>query len=147
MISPRASALLAAAALLSSAPMPAQAQAAKGTTAVDEESLQKAQNLLKDPAARKKALEEKPSAKAADEQAGKAAGSEANKEEMYGLASEIMETITKLSGGDPQKMAQLLTEAAANPEAFAAKLPPEQQAKLKALAEKAEQAKKAEAAH
>lgn len=136
--------LLLAVAILHAVPRAARPQSANAPmSTASEEALQKTQDLLRDPAARKQAIQEKASAKAADDQAAQVAGSEANKDEMYALASEIMETVTRLSGGDTQKMTALLAEAASNPAAFAAKLPPDQQAKLKSLAEKAEKTKAA----
>lgn len=103
-----------------------------------ESSIGKTINLMTDPTARKAALAKDPKGQAADTQAREIAGSEANTDEMYRLASDIFNTIARESGGDPQKMSQLMQAAAANPEAFAAGLNPAQQAKLKALANQVE---------
>lgn len=82
------------------------------------EALQQTKDLLKDPSARQKAINKDPKAKDADDKVSALAGSSENKEEIYELASQLMEKIAQETNGDPDKMQKLMLEAQTNPQAF-----------------------------
>jgi hypothetical protein len=102
-----------------------------------KEALQQTQQLLKNPEQRRQAVKGDAKAQKADQYVNSlTGGNEAVSDEMYQFAAEIMGTLTKDTGGDPQKMQERLKEFMANPEAFANQLTPEQQKRLKELAQK-----------
>jgi hypothetical protein len=108
-----------------------------------DEALAKTKALLESPEQRDAFIQKNAKARAADEQATAAvAGSQADKQELYGIASSIFEDLVKETGGDPEKLTARLTEAQANPEAFFNHLKPEQQARIKAESKKSEDASK-----
>ena len=84
----------------------------------ERQGLQDTKEFLKSPEQRKEYLEKDKKAKEADDKASALAGSAKNKEEMYGIASEVLEKIVNETKGDPQKMQQLLQEAQTNPQKF-----------------------------
>ena len=101
------------------------------------EALQQTKHLLKNPSARQKAADRDPKAKDADNKVSALAGSTENKEEIYDLASQLMEKIVKETNGDPEKMQKLMLEAQSNPEAFYKKyFNKDQQAKVRGIATK-----------
>ncbi|MBI3541678.1 MAG: hypothetical protein HY075_00165 [Deltaproteobacteria bacterium] len=125
-------------ALLVFVPSVALAGQGKELDAASTEALDKTKKLLADPKEREKAVAADARATDADQNARQAAGgSEANTQKLYELSAEVMDTITRESGGDPEKMQSLIADALKNPEAFAAKFTPDQKARLKAIAEKA----------
>ncbi len=67
--------------------------------------------------------------------------------DVYKLSSDIFESISKESGGDPAKMQELLAQAMKNPKAFAEKLSPEQRAHLKSISTNVESHAPASAPH
>ncbi len=70
------------------------------------------------------------------------AGNEKNKEEIYDLATRLMEKITLESNGDAAKMQALLMEAQKNPQAFYDKMfSKEEKARVRGVAEKVERRK------
>ena len=94
----------------------------------------KTQELLRNKAARDKANKtiNAKAAQKADQFAGQTVGNNPEaKEQMYGLAADVFEILVKDANGDPEKMQEMLTQYLLNPAAFAAKLTPEQQAKLR----------------
>ncbi len=102
----------------------------------DQQALKQTQDLLSNPNERGRAIEQDQSAKDVDAKVGALAGSTANKEEIYGLAGQMMERITKETNGDPEKMKKLLLEAQTNPEAFYNKMNPSQKTQISNLADK-----------
>lgn len=103
------------------------------------QALKQTQDLLKDPTARQKAIDKDPKAKDVDDKVSALAGSSENKEEIYGLAMQLMEKLVADTNGDPQKMQALMTEAQKDPKAFYEKyFDAQQQAKTRGLANKIE---------
>jgi hypothetical protein len=122
-----------------------QAQAAGGDDLDphSREGLQDTQHLLKTPSERDQYVNKDPHAKEVDAKVSALAGSSQNKEEIYDLASQVMETITAESKGDPAKMQQLLEEAQKNPKQFYDRyFSAEQKARLHGLAQKIDSPKK-----
>ncbi len=72
----------------------------------------------------------------ADQRALEAVGGDAaRKQVLYNIsADDIMPALVQQTGGDPEKMQQLLLKAQTNPEGFMNSLPPETRAKIKNLA-------------
>jgi hypothetical protein len=97
------------------------------------------QSMLKNSAARKKAIANDPKAKEIDDKAGALAGSAANKDEMYDLAAQLVEKIAVEANGDPNKMQMMMLEAQKDPKAFYEKyFDDKQKAKVRGLATKIE---------
>jgi len=84
----------------------------------DQKGLDSTINLLKSQKDRQKAVEANPSAKDVDNKVSALAGSNQNKEEIYGVSANVFERIVKEANGDPAKMQQMMNEASQNPEAF-----------------------------
>jgi hypothetical protein len=107
-----------------------------------EQALRDTQNLLKD----QKRLEREglltPEARQNHEKIKVLMGNEADTAEAYALAADIFGDLVKESGGNPALMLEMLNQLIAKPEAFANKLSPDQQRKLKELAKKVENRKK-----
>jgi hypothetical protein len=83
-----------------------------------QEGLKQTQDLLNNPAERQKAVDADPHAKDVDNKVNALAGSKENKDEIYGIASEVFQKVAAESNGDPAKMQKLLEEAQKNPQAF-----------------------------
>lgn len=99
--------------------------------AVNDQALRQTQTLLKDKKARESALNTK-DAKAADQNVKDLTGNNpVLTDEIYGLAAEVFEIIVKESGGDPDKMSELLSSYQKDPASFANKFSASQKAKLR----------------
>lgn len=112
-------------------PVPTPAYAPANDTA-----LQQTQSMLQSPTDRAKAIQGNASAQAADDQAHALGGSAAGTEAIYSLTSDILADLARQANGDPVKMQELLQQAMANPEAFAANLSDRNKAQLRAIAGK-----------
>jgi len=72
-----------------------------------------------------------------DDKVSALAGTSQNKDEIYGIAAQLMEKIAQETNGDPEKMQLLMLEAQKNPEAFYKKyFNDEQKAKVRGVASK-----------
>jgi hypothetical protein len=90
--------------------------------------------VLRDPALRSGAIAADPQAQAADAQVrALTRGSAALTQEVYELAGQIFEELTRASGGDVQGMSQALARAQADPAGLAAVLSPRTLERLRAL--------------
>ncbi|HUG36331.1 MAG TPA: hypothetical protein VML54_05240 [Candidatus Limnocylindrales bacterium] len=98
------------------------------------EALRATLGLLHDPAQR--GATNSPEAAAADRQAQALAGSPELTQELYGLAAEIFNDLTRSSGGDVGKMMDVLARGRSDPAGFAAFLSPTTLARLRELATK-----------
>ena len=105
-----------------------------------DNALSAAQSVMKDPKARQEAIRTSPDAAQAD-RAVQSLGDAATTEAIYSLAADILGTMGKADGRDPNKVAGDLERAQANPEAFANSLTPEQKQKLHEIADKIEKSK------
>lgn len=102
----------------------------------DEETraaVKEVQKQMRDPKFRDEKNYESKESKAVVKKVKDIAGSEANEQEIYNLAADVLGNMQDLT---PEQMNQLLQEAQKNPEAFANRMTPEQKRKLKELAEK-----------
>jgi hypothetical protein len=91
--------------------------------------------LLGDPALRSGAMADNPQSRAADAQIrGLTGGSDALTQQVYELAGQIFEDLTRASGGDAQVISQTLARAQADPAGLAAVLSPRTLERLRALA-------------
>lgn len=105
------------------------------------EALDKTKHLLVNPQEREKALQADPKGREADQKLKALVGSEKS-EDVYKMASEIFDRLTKEAGGDPQKMQKLLEEAQKNPQSFYHKmLTDAERAKVRGLATDVEKGK------
>ncbi len=83
-----------------------------------QQGLKDTKEFLKTPDERRKFIDKNAKAKDVDNKVDALAGSKENKEEIYGIAAEVMEKIAIETKGDPQAMQKLLQEAQGNPRAF-----------------------------
>ena len=103
---------------------PSRAPAAEALDAASQEALQKTLTLLSNPEARDKAAHENAAARDADSRAQQIAGSAANKDTLYEVAGRVMEDLVRATGGDSEKMMQIIAQAQSNPQVLASKLSP-----------------------
>lgn len=118
--------------LLGSAP-PLQAQPLDPAS---QEALAATLGLLPDPALRGPAIAGSPEAAGIDKQIQSLAGSPQLAQQIYELAAEIFNDLTRNSGGDVGKMSRALEEAKRDPAGFAARLSPATLRRLRELAVK-----------
>ena len=83
-----------------------------------KQGLQDTQKMLKSPSERQKAIAKDPKAREMDAKVDALAGTSENKEEMYGLASQLLEKIALKANGDPAKMQEMMLKAQQDPKAF-----------------------------
>ncbi len=101
----------------------------------DSKALQDTKSFLKDRSSRDAFIKNDKKAKDVDAKVEALAGSGQTKEEIYGLAAEVLERIVAETKGDPQKMQQLLLEAEQNPQQFYQKyMNDRQKAKVREIA-------------
>jgi hypothetical protein len=106
---------------------------------VNDKALRDTQALLRNQQQRNQVIQGDQRAIEADNFAGQAVGNNpALKNGVYGASADVMGTLHKQSGGDAVQMNAILQKAMQNPEAFLRSLPPDQQARIKALAIQAE---------
>ena len=91
---------------------------------------------------RKEAIQKHPQGQAADQKVKEIAGSPENEAAIYELAAAVFGDVMKEAGGDVTKAQQMLNDGLKDPEAFAKKWSPEEQAKLHSIAEKSEKSEK-----
>lgn len=91
------------------------------------------QDQMKSPQFHKDAAKNSKDAAEVEKRVKELAGSEANEQEIYNLAADVLGNMQDMT---PEQMTQLLKEAQNNPEAFANKFTPEQRRKLKELSER-----------
>lgn len=99
---------------------------------INQQALQQTQDLLINPAERQKALNADPAAKANDAKVQKLLGADSQK--AYELSAQLMSTIVAQTGGDPQKMQQLMLELQSNPHALEKLLTPAQRDQIRKMA-------------
>lgn len=101
-----------------------------------QEALAATLGLLGDPALRGPAIAGSPEAAGIDKQIQSLAGSPQLAQQIYELAAEIFNDLTRNSGGDVGKMSRALEEAERDPAGFAARLSPATLRRLRELAVK-----------
>lgn len=107
---------------------------------VNDEALQKTQELLRNQSQRNEVLKTDTKAREADDFATKAVGGNAqDKNEVYNISADIMGKLSKDNNGDAQKMQEQLLKALQSPDQFLKSLPPEIQNNIKGVAERVEQ--------
>ena len=74
--------------------------------------------LLQSDMGRQEAIGKSADAQAADAQVKAIAGNPANTDAIYQLSSEVFSKLVEQTGGDPEKMQAILTQAKDNPKAF-----------------------------
>jgi hypothetical protein len=110
--------------------------------AQDHDAIKQTQGVLTNKKDRQKAIQELPeSAKKVDQNVDIIVGGDENqKEEMYQISADIFKNF---EGKSAEEMQKILEQAQKDPEAFYKSLSPEQQKKIKGLANKIESKKKA----
>ena len=86
--------------------------------AASVEALAKTQQFLKNPAERDAVIAGSANARAVDAQVRGLLGSGAGREGIYSLSGDVLEDLVKATGGDTNRMLQLLQGAEKDPQAF-----------------------------
>lgn len=94
------------------------------------DAIAKSQQVLTDPALRRKAAAQFKGGTRATENVRAIAGNPQNEEEIYALAAEIFGTLAKNAKGEPDKMMEILQKGLSDPAAFGNSLSPAQKQKL-----------------
>lgn len=84
----------------------------------EKKGLEDTKSFLHSPEQRKEFIDKNKAAKDVDDKVSALAGSSKNKEDMYGISSEVLEKLVNETKGDPQKMQLILQEAQSNPQKF-----------------------------
>src|SRR5438094_610637 len=96
--------------------------AAQSLDPASAEALAATLRVLQDPALRGAAIAGSPRAAAVDQQVQSIAGSPAMTQEIYTLAAQVMDELTRASGGDVNRMVDALERGKTDPGGFAAML-------------------------
>jgi hypothetical protein len=115
-----------------------EARYERQAAAQNDGALQEAQALLKSREEREAVIATDPKAQAAAAQARTIAPNSASEEAMYGVASGVLESFVKKTGGDPAKMQKLAEDAKRDPARFYESLSDEQKAQVKSIADQIE---------
>lgn len=110
--------------------------------AASQSALGQTQQLLTDPKARQKEIDQNQSAAKADQNLKATGLSHGSQDRVYGLSSEIFEQITKAAQGDPAKMNKILSDFQSNPESIRPYLSESQLKEIKGLGKEIEAPKK-----
>jgi len=84
----------------------------------EEQGLKDTKEFLQNSKERQEWIDKNEKAKDVDKKVDSLAGSKENKDEIYGIAADVMEKLTRETQGDPQAMQKILQEAQSNPQAF-----------------------------
>ncbi|MES2964432.1 MAG: hypothetical protein V4760_11105 [Bdellovibrionota bacterium] len=115
----------------------AQSRGSEPLSKNDKRALEQTQDMLRNRNQVDAFLEKNPEARGADSNVQALMGPDTDA--TYDLAADIFADLVKQTNGDPEKLMQLLEQAKKNPAAFAQKLSPAQQDKIRGLATKVEQ--------
>jgi hypothetical protein len=118
-------------ALVTAGPAAAQALDAASTTALDATL-----RLLQDPAQRNALIAGSPQAAAADQQIQGMLSSPALQEEFYSVAAAVFAELVMKTGGDANRMTEVIAAAQTDPAGFVAGLSPQTAERLRAFASK-----------
>ncbi len=110
--------------------------AAQPLDSTSQDALNKTLQILLDPGARSAGLAKNPEGTAIDQQVRALAGSDALTQEFYAVAGQILTELVQNTGGDAQKMLQVVERAKTDPAGFAAMLSPATQQRLRDLSVK-----------
>ena len=112
---------------------PAMAQALDPASAA---ALAETLRMLSDPSGRGAATTGNPAARDVDRQVQALAGSSENAQAVYQLAGEVFADLVRSTGGDMNKLMEILGRANSDPNALASALSPATQARLRELSGK-----------
>jgi len=105
-----------------------------GLDSASSDALQKTMSLLNSDIGRLQATHQSADAQAVDAQVKSLGGNPTNVDAIYGLASDVMNTVVERSGGDVTKMMKILQQAKDNPKGFYERyFSAEEKAKLRQL--------------
>lgn len=94
------------------------------------------QSLLRDSGRMQEEAGKTPEGKKADQAATVVTlGKPELKQDLLNISADLLSWITEASKGDPEKMQQLLQEAASNPKNFLERMPANERARIKSLSE------------
>ena len=112
------------------------AAAAQPLDSTSQEALNKTLQILLDPNVRGGELAKNLQGAAVDQQVRALAGSDALTQELYAVAGQVLTELVQNTGGDAQKMLQVVERAKTDPTAFAAMLSPATLQRLRDLSVK-----------
>jgi len=101
-----------------------------------QDALNQTLQILLDPNARAAELAKNPQGATVDQQVRALTGSDALTQEFYAVAAQVLSELAQNTGGDAQKMLQVVERAKNDPAGFAAMLSPSTQQRLRELAVK-----------
>ena len=104
-----------------------------------EKAFREVAEKIQNPLERPKLIDNSDAKKTVDRIKEMSNGDKDTEQAIYQLSAELMPLLLEQSGGDPQKMANVLAEAQRNPAAFADKFTPAQRQRLQDLAKKMDQ--------
>jgi len=110
--------------------------AAQKLDPASQDALDKALHILLDPQARSGELAKNSQGAAVDQQVRTLAGSDVMAQELYQVAGEVLKELAQSTGGDPQKMLEVVDRARTDPAGFAAMLSPATLQRLRDLSVK-----------
>ncbi len=110
--------------------------AAQAVDPTSQDALNKTLQILLDPGARNAEIAKSPVGSAMDQQVRTLAGSDALTQEFYAVAGQILTELVQNTGGDAQKMLQVVERAKTDPAGFAAMLSPATLQRLRDLSVK-----------
>jgi hypothetical protein len=112
--------------------------------AASQEALTKTQKVLTDPVKREEAFTENPKMREGERAANQLVGGNSHqKEKIYAITAQVLETLAQKSNGDLAAMQEIITRAQQNPEKFMQEyFSEEQKAQVRQLANEIEKDKK-----
>ena len=116
--------------------LPAVPASAQALDAASQAALSATLQLLQDPAQRNAVIGGNPQAAATDQQIQAMLKDPALQQEFYALTAAVFAELVQSSGGDVNRMNQILTAAQADPTSFVAGLSPQTAERLRAFASK-----------
>jgi len=108
----------------------------------NQDALKKTQELLTNVQKRQKAIEESKDAQKADGTVNQLVNTQQQKDQVYGIASDVFRDLATGLNGDSQQMMELLQKAQQDPESFYKALSGNQKAAIKKLANDIEKSNK-----
>jgi hypothetical protein len=123
-------------AMLAVAWLPAAPAAAQALDAASQAALSATLQLLQDPTQRNAAIAGSPQATATDQQIQAMLKNPELQQEFYALTAAVFAELVQSSGGDVNRMTQILTAAQTDPAGFVASLSPQTAERLHAFASK-----------
>jgi len=112
----------------------ARAHKQPAPTNIDQQAVEHAQSVMRNPSERNEALRDNKNAQGTDKMVKDLMGEDSD--EMYNAAADFMPYIVKMGEGDPAKMNVFMQNALRDPASFEKNLPPDLRNKITELSKK-----------